>query len=278
MKYKFEFIEYSLYENEWLENLLHERAKQGWIISEIGRSYAIYKKGKPQDIYFTVDYFDKKYLVSGLDSDKVLEYADFLTMYSCERICGYGFRQIIKIPYKEFQLYKNDEKENLKARCIKRDRNFYVTIWLILLIAFIIGTITHGFVRNGSYLTLIRYIGYMSFWTIYTMPYLIENKKQVNFNVRKYMLIAVVILVILTIGYLIYIQGIWMEVLILMASVLVISASLDFLQKRNWISKSTFRLLVIVFAICFAIATIFIVYPKDMETNNYAINKISQIN
>lgn len=110
------------------------------------------------------------------------------------------------------------------------------------------------------------------------MPYLIDNKKQINFNVRKYLLIAVVILVLLTIGYLIYIQGIWMEVFILMTSVLVISASLDFIQKRNWVSKSTFRFLVIVFAICFAIATIFIIYPKDTETNNYAVNKISQIN
>lgn len=278
MKYKLELIEYSLYENEWLENLLHERAKQGWIISEIGRSYAIYKKEKPQDIYFTVDYFYKKYLVSGLDSDKVLEYADFLTMYHCERMCGYGFRQIIKIPYKEFQLYKNDEKEDLKAKCIKRDRTFYVSIWLILFIAFIIGCINHGFVRNGSYLTLIRYIGYMSFWTIYTMPYLIHNKRQVNFNIRKYLLMIVIILVLLTIGYLIYIQGILIKAMMLIVSVLFVSFVLDFIQKRNWISKDTFRFLVIVFAICFAIATVFIIYPKEEITNNHTSNKISQMN
>lgn len=278
MKYKFEIIEFSLYENEMLENTLHERAKQGWMISEIGRSYAIYKKCEPQHVYFTVDYFDKKHVVSGLDSNKVLEYVDFLSMYDCERICGYGFRQIIKIPSKDFRLYNNDEKDDLKYRGIKRDRNFFLAIWWVLFIAFIIGFINHGFVRNGSYLSLIRYIGYMSFWTIYTMPYLIHSKKLISFKVRKYMLMAVIILVLLTISYLIYIQGIWIEVFILMVSVLVVSACLDFIQKRKWISKSTFRFLVIFCAICFAIATIFIIYPKDVETSNPTANKISQIN
>lgn len=258
MKYKFEFIEYSFYEDEMLENLLHERAKQGWMINHIGRSFAIYRKSKPQDLYFTIDYFNKKHLLSDLDSDKVLEYADFLTMYDCERVCGYGFRQIIKLSHKGFQLYTNDEKATLKASCIKRDRIFYITIWLILLICFIIGTVKHGFIRDDSYLPLLRYIGLMSFWTIFTLPYLVNEKKLMHFKVRKYLLMIVLIFVILTITYFIHIQGIWIEVFILFIYVIVVSATLDFVQKRNWISKSTLCWLVIIFAICFTIATIFI--------------------
>ncbi|NBK97257.1 MAG: DUF2812 domain-containing protein [Erysipelotrichia bacterium] len=252
MKYKLELAEFSLYENEEMEQLLHERALQGYLVFEISNHFILYKKSEPQELYFQIDYFDKKHLINGIDSKQVDEYADFLSTYHCERVCGYGYRQIIRLPHKDFVLYEHEQKVTLKRKCIEKDRRFYLLAEGLVLTILLIGFFTNDVTDTLFSQRLYRFLPIVIFTTLSALPYLLKQSKN-NRNYRKALFAIFALYVVGLIVYHVVMNKQVVVFTISMALLVVFISIMNFIEKKKWLSKQSFDIIIYLFAVVFGL-------------------------
>lgn len=243
MKTKIEIFEFPLYEEAVLEEHLHKQAKKGWLLRSMSAWLAVYEKGQPQDRYYTIDYFSADSLLDLEKSQQGQAYLSFLETYGCTRVCGSGLRQIIQLPHEQFLLYEREEKEQLRAACLRRERRRLIFFSIAFLSLLLFCLLALPIAKEPSALPLfsrLLYVLYLGAWAYFLIPYLQKHPHIHPGRIRKTLLFL-----LLCGGFLSSLHYIFQEHLLFGASsllfLLLSSGGLCLFYEKGLLSRNAFE-------------------------------------
>ena len=125
-------LNYSYYKE--IEKKLEARAKKGYILQKIGGTFWTFTKTEPQNLKYTVTYFDEGSIFNPHPTDNQLTYIEYAAAAGWDYVCEQNKMQIFSSSAENPTPFETDEKEQLKNihTCMKKSFVFPEVLLLVM--------------------------------------------------------------------------------------------------------------------------------------------------
>lgn len=205
-----------------IEEKLEHYAKKGLILEKIGGTLWTFKKSEPQDIKYTVTYFNEGSIFNPHPTDNQLTYFEYAKAGGWDYVCEYNQMQIFSSPLENPPPFETDANEQLLNihKCMKKS---FIPAQIVMLVLWLMNTFIRvddllkrpsNFLSNNlDLITLLMFLS-VSIFTAYSLmnyySWYAKSKKSIArggnlinaySKIKKYIEIFYIICLLLMLGY-----------------------------------------------------------------------------